>query len=46
MTEVYSGPLAGLITRAIPDQTESFHQFGDGLKAAAEGRPVPGRSRA
>jgi hypothetical protein len=36
MTEVYSGPLAGLITRTIPDQSESFAQFGDGLKAAAE----------
>jgi hypothetical protein len=36
MDEVYSGPLAGLITRAIPDLTESFGQFADGLKTAAE----------
>ena len=36
MQEVYSGALAGLITRAIPDLTESFAQFADGLKSAAE----------
>ena len=36
MTEEFSGPLAGLITKAIPDLTESFNQFADGLKAAAE----------
>jgi uncharacterized protein YndB with AHSA1/START domain len=36
MREVYSGPLAGLIGRSIPDMTESFEQFADGLKAAAE----------
>ena len=36
MEEVYSGPMAPMITRAIPDQTESFAQFGDGLKSAAE----------
>jgi hypothetical protein len=36
MTEVFSGPLSGLITKAIPDMTESFTQFADGLKAAAE----------
>jgi uncharacterized protein YndB with AHSA1/START domain len=36
MREVYSGPLAGLITRSIPDMTESFEQFADGLKEAAE----------
>jgi hypothetical protein len=36
MREVYSGPLAGLITRSIPDMTESFEQFADGLKTAAE----------
>jgi hypothetical protein len=37
MQEIYSGPLAPLITRAIPDLSESFAQFADGLKAAAEG---------
>jgi hypothetical protein len=36
MDEVYSGPLAALITRAIPDLTASFEQFADGLKRAAE----------
>lgn len=36
MTEEYSGPLAGLITKAIPDMTESFDTFADGLKSAAE----------
>ena len=36
MHEVYSGPLAGLISRSIPDMTESFEQFADGLKEAAE----------
>jgi uncharacterized protein YndB with AHSA1/START domain len=36
MTEMFSGPLAGLITKAIPDMTESFQQFADGLKTAAE----------
>lgn len=37
MEEVYSGPLAPLVTRAIPDLTESFEQFADGLQRAAEG---------
>lgn len=36
MDEVYSGALAGLITKSIPDMTESFEQFADGLKKAAE----------
>ncbi|MEE8600042.1 SRPBCC domain-containing protein [Euzebya tangerina] len=36
MTEEFSGLLAGLITRSIPDMTESFNQFADGLKQAAE----------
>jgi len=38
MAEVFSGPLAPLITKAIPDMTESFEIFADGLKSAAEGR--------
>jgi hypothetical protein len=37
MTEVYTGPLAGLITKTIPDMTDSFDKFADGLKTAAEG---------
>ncbi|MEZ5235654.1 MAG: SRPBCC domain-containing protein [Acidimicrobiales bacterium] len=36
MVERFGGPLAGLITRAIPDLTESFNAFADGLKQAAE----------
>jgi len=38
MVEDYTGLLAPLITKAIPDMTESFEQFADGLKAAAESR--------
>ncbi len=38
MEEVYSGPLAALITKAIPDLTDSFVQFADGLKTASEAR--------
>lgn len=38
MEEVYSGPLAPLITRAIPDLTDSFVRFTEGLKAASEAR--------
>jgi hypothetical protein len=37
MQEVFSGVLAPLITRAIPDLTDSFAQFADGLKRGAEG---------
>lgn len=36
MEEVFSGPLAPLITKAIPDMTESFELFADGLKQASE----------
>jgi len=36
MTERYTGLLAPLITKTIPDMTDSFEQFADGLKAAAE----------
>ena len=38
MTEVFSGPLSGLITKMIPDVTDSFNLFADGLKQAAESR--------
>ena len=31
--------LSGLITRTIPDMTDSFNQFTDGLKTAAEATP-------
>jgi hypothetical protein len=36
MEEVFSGPLAGLITKSIPDLTPSFETFADGLKDASE----------
>ena len=39
MTEKYTGLLAGLFTKAIPDLSPSFNLFADSLKAAAEGRP-------
>ena len=35
MREDYTGPLAGLITRSIPDMNDAFAEFADGLKAAA-----------
>jgi uncharacterized protein YndB with AHSA1/START domain len=40
MTEVYTGLLSGLFTKAIPDLTESFNLFADSLKRAAEA-PAP-----
>lgn len=36
MTERFSGPLAGLITKRIPDLQPSFDQFAAGLKATVE----------
>jgi hypothetical protein len=36
MTEAYSGALAGLIGRSIPDLGPSFEAFADALKVAAE----------
>lgn len=36
MTEVYSGLLAPIFTKAIPDLTVSFNVFAESLKAAAE----------
>ncbi|MGZ5353544.1 MAG: SRPBCC family protein [Actinomycetota bacterium] len=36
MREEYSGPLAGLIGRSIPDLGPSFRTFASGLKARAE----------
>ena len=38
MEEVYTGLMAPLITRSIPDMTESFELFADGLKRAAESK--------
>ena len=37
MEEVFSGPMAPMITKAIPDLTPSFEQWADGLKKASEG---------
>lgn len=36
MVERYSGPLAPLITKSIPDMSESFATFAANLKATAE----------
>lgn len=36
MAEEYTGLMSGLIVKSIPDLTESFDQFADGLKSAAE----------
>lgn len=38
MVEAFTGPLAGLITKAIPDLTDSFELFAESLKATAETR--------
>lgn len=37
MDEVYSGLMEPLISKSIPDLTDSFEQFADGLKSSAEG---------
>ena len=39
MREEYSGPMAPLITRSIPDLQPSFNQFAQGLKQQAEQPP-------
>jgi hypothetical protein len=36
MEEVYSGLLEPLISKSIPDMSQSFKDFADGLKQAAE----------
>lgn len=36
MTEVFTGPMLGLIGRSMPDLDPSFRQFAAGLKARAE----------
>ncbi len=36
MSEVYTGLLSGLIFKSIPDLNDSFKQFANSLKAAAE----------
>ncbi|MEM7020578.1 MAG: SRPBCC domain-containing protein [Pseudomonadota bacterium] len=36
MQEVFSGLMAPLITRSMPDLTEAFNQFAEGLKRKSE----------
>ena len=36
MSEVYTGPMSGLIFKSIPDLTDSFKQFAESLKTEAE----------
>ena len=36
MSELYTGLLSGLFFKSIPDLTDSFNQFAQGLKTAAE----------
>jgi hypothetical protein len=36
MSEVYTGPMSGLIFKSIPDLNDSFKQFAECLKTAAE----------
>ena len=36
MCEVFSGPLLGIIGKSIPDLSESFEEFAEGLKSRAE----------
>lgn len=36
MVEVFSGPLLGLISKSMPDLSESFEQFSQALKERAE----------
>jgi uncharacterized protein YndB with AHSA1/START domain len=38
MREEYTGPLAGMIVKSIPDLGPSFRQFAEGLKLATAGR--------
>jgi uncharacterized protein YndB with AHSA1/START domain len=38
MREEYTGPLAGMIFKSIPDLGPSFRQFAEGLKLATAGR--------
>jgi hypothetical protein len=36
MQEIYSGPLAGMMFRQIPDLTAAFDEFGESVKKKAE----------
>ena len=37
LREVFSGPMLGLIGKSLPDMSEAFAKFAEGLKARAEG---------
>ncbi len=36
MVEVYTGPMASLTTKSIPDLNPSFKKFAEGLKKESE----------
>ncbi|WP_298821248.1 SRPBCC domain-containing protein [uncultured Roseibium sp.] len=36
MTEIFTGPMSGMITRSMPDLTPSFIKFAEALKTRAE----------
>jgi hypothetical protein len=38
MQEIYTGALAGMITKSIPDLSPAFTEFAESLKRKAEGR--------
>jgi hypothetical protein len=40
MSEIYTGPISGLVFKSIPDLTDSFKQFAASLKTAAERGPT------
>jgi hypothetical protein len=40
MTEVYTGLMSGLIFKSIPNLNDSFKQFAESLKTAAESDPA------
>jgi hypothetical protein len=42
MQESYAGPLAGMMTRQIPDLSGAFEEFGEALKKAAEAAAAKG----
>ena len=38
LQEVFSGPMLAFMGNSIPDMTETFEEFVNGLKTRAEGR--------
>ena len=45
MREEYTGPIAGMIFKSIPDLGQSFQQFADGLKQQTERAPAAPNGR-